>query len=817
MPRTSRLSLFFVGAVALFATPTGSALAQYSLFGWKLSEFQPNIPNGGRANTITVNPANNDQIIVASETGGLFKSTNRGVTWEHLNGLPEFSTSAVAYVPADPNVVIVTTTEDTRVNNGGGIWRSTNGGFSWTQLPGPPVPPGIPARLSAFEISMAPDNGKIYVGTEYGVSISNDRGLTWTHVTPFGLGGRVISVLAQSGNRVLAASAAGIMRSGDGGTTWLPSTSGTGGANISDLHALGASPFSNTTAYVVNWSTNVYVTEDGGDNWTRITSAPGGGGACGGIAFVKATGIRIIGRPPRRTTRRITLYAGNRCGMSRLVAPQIPGTGRFDYSGAWTTINMDHGDTRDLAFTSLRQPLLLGTDGGLHRTADGGLNWTFAGGGTSGYNALQITEIKGQTITSLGRHDLYFGTQDNNLWASGDGGTTWPGAVCCEGFFIEQQRRVVAPADSKTTFVACGGCADWLTNPLFAALAAWPDATTPPAANPVIVGRSFHIQGVDSTAVFRSGFASTNNLGASWRQYVTFPEGRRDIPKVSTSPLRTAIYQSIRTGFDAARNFEIDQFARITTSLFSTTPSVRYPLMNNFGGLGINPTMFAWYQVFGVDPENTRHVIAPDIVNEKMMETWDGGDNWTEIPNLTAQVTDSGRLLFRRSIFPQASAVSFASFDPNLVAVGTWQGGLFISGNRGATWEKVPGSEAVTYITSIHWTAAHSAIVSSYGRGLWRIIYGLLRPLPEFDRYCRAPSIFDPYPLREPIERYRRAILVFDGNIRGARVVNGVLRQLFVSPGSSVVFFSDSRMPGEIEITETRRLVGFTGARAPRT
>jgi len=60
MPRTIRLSLFFVGAVALFATPTGSALAQYSLFGWKLSEFQPNIPNGGRANTITVNPANND-------------------------------------------------------------------------------------------------------------------------------------------------------------------------------------------------------------------------------------------------------------------------------------------------------------------------------------------------------------------------------------------------------------------------------------------------------------------------------------------------------------------------------------------------------------------------------------------------------------------------------------------------------------------------------------------------------------------------------------------------------------------------------------
>src|SRR5690242_9112328 len=40
---------------------------------WTVSEFQPDVPNGGRANTISVHPTDNKQMIVASETGGLFR------------------------------------------------------------------------------------------------------------------------------------------------------------------------------------------------------------------------------------------------------------------------------------------------------------------------------------------------------------------------------------------------------------------------------------------------------------------------------------------------------------------------------------------------------------------------------------------------------------------------------------------------------------------------------------------------------------------------------------------------------------------------
>ena len=230
--------------------------------------------------------------------------------------------------------------------------------------------------------------------------------------------------------------------------------------------------------------------------------------------------------------RSITLYAGNRCGVSRLTTPQS-GTTHFNYSGAWTTLNVDHGDTRDLAFTSAHAPLLLATDGGLHKTTDGGANWTFAGGGHNGYNALQITEVKDQWITSLGRHDLYFGTQDNSLWASTDDGTTWSNPFCCEGFFLERLHRVPTAADGKITFVSCGPCGDFVATPGFSGVANWPDVSAPPTANPKIVRQSWFVQGVPTTGSFTKGFATTSNGGSSWSQYANVAEDFRDIAKLS--------------------------------------------------------------------------------------------------------------------------------------------------------------------------------------------------------------------------------------------------------------------------------------------
>jgi photosystem II stability/assembly factor-like uncharacterized protein len=818
-PRIFRMSqtaaLVIAGVLLSLAAP---AAAQRFFMGWTISEFHPDIKNGGRVNTIAVDPANNNVILVASESGGLFRSTNRGVTWHHVDELPEFSTNAVAFVPTNPNIVIVTASEDFKVSNGGGIWRSTDNGVNWSQLPNPAAPPGVTDRFSAWDVSIAPDTGNIYAGTAYGLSMSTDQGATWTLANAFSGGDpRVFAVVAQSGNLLLVGGPAGIRRSTDGGSTWVSPASGNTG--IWDMHALGRSPYAQGQAYVVNGTTQLYYTEDSGDHWTQIASAPGGGGSCGGISFVKPISRIVYRKRPFASLRFLDLYFGNRCGLSKLTATPISGTNRFDYSGSWTVLNSDHGDTRDLAFDNSKNPLLLGTDGGLHNTVDGGLSWTFVGGGHAGYNALQITEVRGQWITDIGRHDLYFGTQDNNLWASGDGGATWINSFPWEGFFIERQHRVATSSDSKTTYVACGGCADWVSNPLFSGASRWPEPPNP-AANPKIVSNSSHVQAVNDSSSLFKGLAFTANLGASWQQYARFPEDVRDLPKQSRFWFLPVLYQSVRTGWDSADDFEINHLVRIARRFLIPGTLVSYPAMNNFGGLGINPTMFAWYQVFAVDPLDSGHLIAPDIVNQKMMETHDGGDNWTEIPQLTSLTTGGGQFLFRRYMFPHASAVSFSPDDPNTVAVGTWQGGIMLSGDRGATWSKIPGSEQVTYITSFDWRTPSDAIISTYGRGLWRLKWTVIIPWLEFEHLCYLPCLIDPFIDKgDPAEKYTEGILVFNGRVQGARVSQGVLQELLVSPGSSVAFVSDAKEIHNIKITETTKRIGFANvaglARAP--
>ncbi len=802
-----RLSCFVLLTFTCVLFDAIPASAGSKLAGWVVRELQPDIEYGGRANTIAVHPTDSNTIIVSTPTGGLFFSSTRGASWGHLDSLPAFGTNGVTFLTADPKIVIATAGEDFKTSNGGGIWRSIDGGSTWSQAASPSAPAGVKDRFGAGEISIAPDTGMIYVATAYGVSISGDKGKSWTPVDPFGGSQhRVVSVLALRGSLVLAAGPLGLRRSPDGGGKWWPPAAGPG--SVTDMHALCGSPYADDQAYVVNDNMELYYTEDGGDHWT-IASAPGGSGDAGGIAFVKAAASKGSG---------VDLYFGNRLGLWKLTCPAVAGTKKLDYGGSWVKLKIDHDDTRDLAFDSGGQPLLLATDGGLHNTTDGGLNWKLVGGGTKGFNALQITEVKGQWITDIGRHDLYFGTQDNNLYASNDFGKTWSTTpICCEGFFIERLHRVAAAADGQITFTSCWPCWNQISGPLFSGAAGWPNATTPASGSPAIVRKSSHVQGVDTVSSFSKGLAVTPNVGAAWNQYATFFEDRRDLPKLSDPGLQPVLYQSIRTGYDAARDIDIHRLARIVKNASGIGASVSYPTMNNFGGLGINPTMFAWYQVFGVDPGNVCHLIAPDVVNEKMMETWDGGDNWAEIPQLTSLVTGGGQFVFGLKIFPHASAVSFSPDDPNVVAVGSWEGGIFLSSDRGSTWLKVPDSERIRRITSVSWRTAYQAFVSSYGRGLWLVSWELLKPLPDFKKYCKARCDIRPFlPRGDPeLERVRHAVLVFGGHIQGARVAGAALEELFVFPGSSVVFFSKGEEM-KVKVTETTRRLGFFGATPPR-
>ena len=70
--------------LALVASANGTCNPE----AWVLSAMQPDIKEGGRANTIAVNPTDDKTILVVSESGGMFRSADRGGTWVHVDTLP---------------------------------------------------------------------------------------------------------------------------------------------------------------------------------------------------------------------------------------------------------------------------------------------------------------------------------------------------------------------------------------------------------------------------------------------------------------------------------------------------------------------------------------------------------------------------------------------------------------------------------------------------------------------------------------------------------------------------------------------------------
>jgi photosystem II stability/assembly factor-like uncharacterized protein len=795
------------------------SLAKSVFWTWSLSEFQPDIPNGGRANSIAIDPTNDNHQWVASETGGVFESSDRGVNWRHIDLITAYNLGEITYLPNHPSTMLLTAGDDFSASNEkGGLWRSDDAGVNWTHLP-PLAVTGVGTRFAASDISVAPDTGKIYVATTLGVAVSADNGQSWSLLDPFGpisVTRHVTSVVALSAGTLMVASGdyPHPLRSTDDGQTWA-ALSGALGKTYGQ-HAFGTSPIDPQTVYYVDSAKSLYYSEDAGATWTQLTAVPPGGPYCGGIGFLQAA--IYLHQQGTTATRSVQLFFSNRCELWTLDAPEIAQTGHLDYSGTWTKPVLDHGDTRALAFTHdpTPVPLLLGTDGGLHVTADGGAHWSFTGAGAHGYHALQILEARAQRITSIPRTDLYFTTQDNSVWASGDNGRTWKNAPAGEGYFLNLQPTINAEADSLVAFLACGNCFNATGPALLSALNAWPDAPSF-TGQPAVINRNRVLQNVRTTSTTAGGLDVSLNQGATWSPYASFPESHLDIPRAALVPrpgpfpyfqAAQVYFQAIAAGFNATQQVDVDLLVKVTQPA-RRAPSLSYPAMNGFGSIGMRPAAAGFYQVFAVDPLQGNHLIAPDLITGKVMESTDGGDHWADIAALSTMVSESGRYLAHDYDDPFVQAVSFYADDPNLVAVGTFDSGVFISSDRGKTWEKVPGSEHATFISSIDWISASDLLVSTYGRGLWRI-HGQVS-VPSVPKLCVIVNCVIKYIERgdPPPDGFDTSIVAVDGGIRAVTLDGGKVQGIAVSAGTALAYGGEDAAGEKIAAVETAKVAAL--------
>ena len=249
-------------------------------------------------------------------------------------------------------------------------------------------------------------------------------------------------------------------------------------------------------------------------------------------------------------------------------------------------------------------------------------------------------------------------------------------------------------------------------------------------------------------------------------------------------------------------------------------------IVPSFGGFGRPAAMTDWLHVLGVDPWHPNHLLAADIINQTMLESTDGGATWNEMKQLTQQVTDSGRLNFRGrqffnqnadkypvDFFPisQVTAISFYPDGSDQVALGTVQNGIFLSQDGGKKWIRVPGSEKATLISSLYWRSANDIIVSTYGRGLWRVNWQ--NKGRKID--CSSPECTHVYYERPPKQRpspYDLVIMAFGGQIRGVSLQDGIVDEIFVQPGTTLTYGVDTGDVPGIKVTETTASMQSLGA-----
>jgi len=144
---------------------------------------------GGRITSLAVCPTDTSTYWVATASGGLLKTVNNGVTFEHqFDREATVSIGAVAVAPSNKDVVWVGTGEANPRNSvsfGDGVYKSTDGGKTWKNM-------GLKQSFQIGKIVIHPkDPDVVYVGVlgrlygpnhERGLYKTTDGGKTWDRV-----------------------------------------------------------------------------------------------------------------------------------------------------------------------------------------------------------------------------------------------------------------------------------------------------------------------------------------------------------------------------------------------------------------------------------------------------------------------------------------------------------------------------------------------------------------------------------------------------------------------------------------------------------
>ena len=418
------LTLLF--ASPLFAADDESSEPGFNEATFKGLEFRSIGPAfmSGRIADIVIDPTDQSTWYVAVGSGGIWKTTNAGVTWEPIfDDEGSYSIGCLTIDPNNPNTIWAGTGENVsgrHVGYGDGVYRSRDGGQNWENM-------GLAASEHIGMIRIDPrDSNIIFVaaqgplwsgGGDRGLYKSTDGGQNWRKVLGDGLGNtdvddrytgvsevhmdprnpdvmyavawqryRNVAVLMDGGPGT------GIHKSVDGGETWRELTEGLPEEVMGKI-GFAISPQQPDVVYATielsNRTGGFWRSADGGESWEKRNDYLSG-----------ATGphyYQELFASPHQFDR---IYQ-----MDQVLHVTNDGGENFDRLEHETK----HVDHHAMAFDP-NDPdyLIVGNDGGIYETFDLGATWRFI-------NNMPITQFYKVAVDyDEPFYNVYGGTQDNN-------------------------------------------------------------------------------------------------------------------------------------------------------------------------------------------------------------------------------------------------------------------------------------------------------------------------------------------------------------------------------------------------------------------